>query len=50
MNAAKEKYMEVVIAQEEEDKILNSKKEEQKHKQELDALYEVRFCEKLKKN
>jgi hypothetical protein len=42
MNAAKEKYMEIVIAQEEEEKILNSKKEELKKKQEQNRLYEVR--------
>ncbi len=40
MEAAKEKYMEIVIAQEEEEKISNARKEENLQKELLDANYE----------
>jgi hypothetical protein len=40
MESAKEKYLEIVIAQEEEDKISNARKEEHAQKALLDAEYE----------
>ena len=43
MNQAKEKYMEVVIAQEEEEKILHAKREEMKNQAVLDGKYRVCF-------
>jgi hypothetical protein len=41
MNEAKEKYIDIVMAQEEEEKIQNSKKEEIKKNQENDQKHSV---------